>query len=398
LHPAHGCASRAAGDCPVERSRRTRVPVRQPDLEAITDQEYPTKSRFAFALATAALALALPLAPEAVAQAPKGSPNIVVIMTDDLAPMDVSAIHRGLGAVNTPNIDRIAKEGLMVSDYYAQPSCTTGRSAFITGRYPIRTGLTTVGQPGAPLGLQFEDVTLAELLKARGYVTGQFGKSHVGDRNDHLPTVHGFDEFFGILYHLNVMEMYEQPDFPKNPNFPGRPRNVIYSWASATDDATVDPRFGKVGRQRIEDRGPLPGKRMETFDDEVTAATIDWLKRAQASGKPFFLWYKPTRMHQKNHVSPEWYGKSGHGVYADGLLHLDALVGRVVKQLDDMGLPATRSCSSRRTTASISRTGPIRAHRGSAARKGRPGTAGSACRCSSAGPGRSLRTRGPASS
>jgi arylsulfatase A-like enzyme len=265
-------------------------------------------------------------------------PNIVVIMTDDVAPFDVSAIHRGLGAVNTPNIDRLAREGTTVSDYYAQPSCTAGRAAFITGQYPIRTGLTSVGQPGAALGLKSEDPTLAELLKSRGYATAQFGKSHVGDRNEHLPTVHGFDEFFGILYHLNVMEQFEQPEYPKNPNFVGRPRDVMYSWATDKDDDTADPRFGKVGRQRIEYRGALGAKRMETFDDEVLAATSDWLKRQQPAAKPFFLWFNPTRMHQTTHVSPEWLGKSGHSRYADGLLHLDAIVGKLLKQLDDMGV------------------------------------------------------------
>lgn len=290
-------------------------------------------------LAVVAIPL-LVMSPFAAAQTTKPTtpPNIVMIMTDDVSPMDISAIHRGLGAVKTPSIDRIAKEGMMVSDYYAQPSCTAGRAAFITGQYPIRTGLTSVGQPGAPLGLKAEDVTLAELLKARGYATAQFGKSHVGDRNEHLPTVHGFDEFFGLLYHLNVMEQFEQPEFPKNPNFPGRPRNVLYTRASDKDDATVDPRFGKVGMQTIEDRGQLGAKRQETFDDEVGAVTADWLTRTQKTGKPFFLWFNPTRMHQQIHISPEWMGKSGHSRYADGLLHLDSLVGKLLKQLDDMGV------------------------------------------------------------
>ena len=272
------------------------------------------------------------------AQTATPPPNIVMIMTDDVAPFDISAIHRGLGAVNTPNIDRLAREGTTLSDYYAQPSCTAGRAAFITGQDPIRTGLTSVGNPGAPLGLKPEDVTLAELLKARGYATAQFGKSHVGDRNEHLPTVHGFDEFFGILYHLNVMEQFEQPEYPKNPNFPGRPRDVMYSWATDQDDATADPRFGKVGRQRIEMRGALGAKRMETFDDEVYAATSDWLERTKRGNKPFFLWFNPTRMHQQNHVSAEWMGKSGHSRYSDALLHLDSLVGKLLKQLDDMGV------------------------------------------------------------
>jgi arylsulfatase A-like enzyme len=293
--------------------------------------------RFTHAFALAGLITAA-VAPAVHAQTTSAPPNIVMIMTDDVAPFDISAIHRGLGAVSTPNIDRLAHEGMTVSDYYGQPSCTAGRAAFITGQYPIRTGLTSVGQPGAPLGLKFEDPTLAVMLKARGYATAQFGKSHIGDRNEHLPTVHGFDEFFGILYHLNVMEQFEQPEFPKNPNFPGRPRNVLYTWATDTDDATADPRFGKVGRQRIEDRGLLGAKRMETFDDEVLTVTQDWLSRTRKTNKPFFLWFNPTRMHQTTHVSPEWMGKSGHSRYADGLLHLDALVGKLLKQLDDMGV------------------------------------------------------------
>lgn len=266
------------------------------------------------------------------------APNIVVIMTDDVAPFDISAIHRGLGAVETPNIDRIAKEGLIITDFYAQPSCTAGRAAFLTGQYPIRTGLTSVGQPGSPVGLSSEDVTLAELLKARGYATAQFGKSHVGDRNEHLPTVHGFDEFFGLLYHLNMMEMFEQPEFPKDPNFVGRPRNVLYTRATDKDDETVIPRFGKVGKQTIEDKGTLGAKRQETFDDEVLAVSTDWLKRTKKTGKPFFLWFAPVAMHQQIHVPPEFQGKSGHSLYADGLLHLDAIVGKLLKELDDLGL------------------------------------------------------------
>jgi arylsulfatase len=244
-------------------------------------------------------------------------PNIVAIMADDVAPYDLSCYHRGLVGYETPNIDRLAKEGLMVSDYYAQPSCTAGRAAFITGQYPIRTGLTSVSQPGAPQGLQAEDPTLAELLKPLGYATAQFGKSHVGDRNEYLPTAHGFDEFYGFLYHLNMMEMPEQPEFPKDPNYPGRPRNLIRSWATDKDDPAVDPRWGRVGKQRIEDKGPLNSSRMGAVDNEFLDASIEWLDRTQKEGKPFFLWFCPSRMHQQIHVSGEWRGKSGHGAYAD---------------------------------------------------------------------------------
>ena len=241
------------------------------------------------------------LAPLGAAAADK--PNILVIMTDDVAPQDISAYHRGLGAITTPNIDKIAAQGMMVSDYYAQPSCTAGRAAFITGQYPIRTGLTSVGQPGSPIGLQKEDPTLAQLLKAEGYVTGQFGKSHVGDRNEFLPTVHGFDEFYGFLYHLNMMEMPEQPEFPKSPSFVGRPRNVIH-----------------------------------TFDNEVLKRSLKWMKDSSAAKKPFFLWFNPSRMHQKIHVSKDWEGKSGHSAYADALLQLDWMVGELLNAVDQLGI------------------------------------------------------------
>jgi arylsulfatase A-like enzyme len=268
----------------------------------------------------------------------QAKPNIVVIMSDDVAPFDISAYHRGLGAVRTPNIDRIAAEGMLVSDYYSQPSCTAGRAAFLTGQYPIRTGLTSVGQPGSPVGLQAEDVTIAQLLKARGYATAQFGKSHVGDRNEHLPTVHGFDVFYGFLYHLNMMEMPEQPEFPKDLAFVGRPRNVVFSRASEHDDPTVDPRWGRVGRQVIEDAGTLGAERQKTFDDEVLKRSMDWMANAAQQGQPFFLWFNPSRMHQEIHVSKQWEGKSGHGRYGDALMHLDHLVGQVLKSIDDLGI------------------------------------------------------------
>jgi len=264
-------------------------------------------------------------------------PNIVVITTDDVAPMDISAYHRGLGAVETPNIDRIAKDGMILTDFYAHPSCTAGRAGFITGQYPIRTGLTSVGQPGAALGQQSDDVSLASLLKDKGYATGQFGKHHLGDRNEHLPTVHGFDEFFGLLYHLNMMDMIEQPEFPKDPNFVGRPRNVLHTFASDKDDETVDPRFGKVGKQIIKDCGELGSKRQETFDDEVLELSKDWINKTHKEGDPFFLWFCPSRMHQKIFVSDEWKGKSGHGEYADAVLHMDYLIGELLDEIERLG-------------------------------------------------------------
>lgn len=285
---------------------------------------------------TAAFAAAALFSSAVLAQQAK--PNIVVIMTDDVPPFDLSAYHRGLGAVNTPNIDRIATEGMMVSDYYAQPSCTAGRAAFITGQYPIRTGLTSVGQPGSTVGLQKEDPTLAQLLKAQGYATAQFGKSHIGDRNEFLPTVHGFDEFYGFLYHLNMMEMPDQPEFPKDPDFVGRPRNVVHSKATDVDDPTVDPRWGRVGKQTIEDGGRLGAERQKTFDDEVLDRSVSWMKSAVAAKEPFFLWFNPSRMHQEIHVSKEWEGKSGHSAYADALMQLDWIVGQLLGEIDTLGI------------------------------------------------------------
>jgi arylsulfatase len=237
--------------------------------------------------------------------APSGrKPNILVIFGDDIGQSNISAYTFGLMGYRTPNIDRIAKEGLMFTDYYAEQSCTAGRSSFITGQSVIRTGLSKVGVPGATVGLQPEDITIAEALKPLGYATGQFGKNHLGDRNEYLPTVHGFDEFFGNLYHLNAEEEPEDPDYPKDPAFRAKfgPRGVIRSKATMIDDPTVDPRFGKVGKQTIEDTGPLTRKRMETIDDETTDAAIDFIKRQVQANRPFFVWMNTTRMHLYTHV------------------------------------------------------------------------------------------------
>ena len=245
-------------------------------------------------------------------------PNIVVIFGDDVGLTNVSAYSFGLMGYRTPNIDRIAKEGLMFTDYYAEQSCTAGRSSFITGQATLRTGLSKVGLPAATVGLQAEDITIAQALKPLGYVTGQFGKNHLGDRNEFLPTVHGFDEFFGNLYHLNAEEEPEDADYPKDPAFKAKfgPRGVIKSFATDADDTTVDPRWGKVGKQKIEDTGPLTKKRMETIDDETVNAAIDFMKRAVAAGKPFFLWWNGTRMHLFTHVRPEMRGRSGISEYS----------------------------------------------------------------------------------
>jgi arylsulfatase len=237
---------------------------------------------------------------------------------------------------STPNIDRIAKEGALFTDYYAQQSCTAGRSEFITGQHPFRTGLLRAGFPAAKQGLQDKDVTIAQLLKSHGYATSQIGKNHLGDRNEFLPTVHGFDEFFGYLYHLNAMEEPEDPDYPKNPQFRARfgPRDVIDSVASDKDDATEDARFCKVGKQVIKDAGPLTIKRMETVEDEFNARSLKFIERSVKAGKPFFLWHSSTRLHFKTRLSPKWNGKTGYGLAADGMAELDDGVGQILKKLD----------------------------------------------------------------
>ncbi len=296
-----------------------------------------------FKLLTIASAAAVALlgaagaAPPAQAQA---KPNILVIFGDDIGQTNVSAYSFGVMGYKTPNIDRIANEGMMFTDYYAEQSCTAGRSAFITGQATLRTGLSKVGLPGADLGLQKEDLTIAEALKPLGYATGQFGKNHLGDRNAFLPTVHGFDEFFGTLYHLNAEEEPENPDYPKDPKFRETfgPRGVLKCVATDVDDPTEDPRFGKVGKQKCEDTGPLTKKRMETIDDETTEAAIDFMKRQVDAGKPFFTWLNTTRMHLYTHVRPEMLGRSGISEYFDGMLEHDDDVGKLLKAVDDLGI------------------------------------------------------------
>ncbi len=231
-------------------------------------------------------------------------PNILVIMSDDVGWQNVSAYSHGVMGYDTPNIDRIAKEGVMFTDHYAQPSSTAGRAAFITGQYPIRSGMTTVGRPGSPLGIKAATPTLAEVLKPLGYMSGQFGKNHLGDRNDSLPTVHGFDEFFGNLYHLNTEEFPEQYDYPKDPEFVNQygTRGVLHCYSSNDNDGTIDPRFGVMGKQKCKDSGPLTRKRMETVDDEFIAASVDFMKRSKKADKPFFVWLNPSRMHVFTHL------------------------------------------------------------------------------------------------
>ncbi|RDJ02738.1 arylsulfatase [Rhizobium grahamii] len=267
-------------------------------------------------------------------------PNILVIMGDDVGYWNISAYNHGMMGYRTPNIDRIAKEGALFTDYYAQQSCTAGRSAFLTGQTPLRTGLTKVGLPGANEGLSDKDPTLAQLLKPLGYTTGQFGKNHLGDRNEFLPTVHGFDEFFGNLYHLQTQEEPENEDYPNDPNFLAHfgPRGVLKCVATATDDPTEVPRFGKWGKQKCEDTGPLTAERMETVDEEFLDESLDFMDKAHQAGKPFFLWFNSTRMHIWTRLKPEAVGKTGLGVYADGMVEHDGHVGQLLKKLDDLGI------------------------------------------------------------
>jgi arylsulfatase A-like enzyme len=269
-------------------------------------------------------------------------PNILVIWGDDIGTTNVSAYSDGLMGYTTPNIDRIADEGLRFLHYYGEQSCTAGRAAFLTGQHGIRTGLTKVGFPGAPMGMSQLDPSIGGLMRSLGYATGQFGKNHVGDRNASLPTVNGFDEFFGNLYHLNAEEEPEYPDYPKDPAFKAKwgPRGVLKCKATDRDDPTEDPRFGRIGKQTIEDTGPLTKKRMETIDDETSAAAIDYMKRQHAAGKPFFCWFNATRMHVWTHVKAENRGKYQHGdsEYIDGMIEHDNHVGLLLKALDDMGI------------------------------------------------------------
>ncbi|MCF6119800.1 arylsulfatase [Mesorhizobium muleiense] len=285
-------------------------------------------------------AVASGIATSAKAQAAGAKPNILVIFGDDVGYWNLSAYNRGMMGYRTPNIDRIAKEGAIFTDHYAQQSCTAGRAAFITGQSCFRTGLLKVGLPGAKEGLSEKDPTLAELLKPQGYVTGQFGKNHLGDRNEHLPTVHGFDEFFGNLYHLNAEDEPEHPDYPKNPEFKAKfgPRGVMKCKASATDDPAEDPRFGRVGKQEIEDTGPLTKKRMETVDEEFLGSALNFIDRSNADGKPFFCWFNSTRTHIYTFLKEASKGKTGLGIYADAMVEMDGMVGQLLGKLDDLGI------------------------------------------------------------
>ena len=261
-------------------------------------------------------------------RAQEAKPNILVIWGDDIGGFNISAYNRGMMGYKTPNIDSIAEQGALFTDWYGQQSCTAGRAAFVTGQSPIRTGLTKVGLPGTPEGMKVEDPTIATLLKEQGYVTGQFGKNHLGDRDEMLPTNHGFDEFFGNLYHLNAEEEPENPDYPKDPEFKKKfgPRGVIHSFAMPD------------GTQKIEDTGPLTRKRMETVDEEVTERALAFMDKAVKDGKPFFVWWNSTRMHIFTHLKAESEGKTGLGIYADGMVEHDGQIGKVLAKVKELGV------------------------------------------------------------
>jgi arylsulfatase A-like enzyme len=305
-----------------------------------------------------AMGLVVILAMAASARAQDKKPNILVIMGDDVGWFNVGAYHRGIMSGKTPNLDKLASQGMMFTDYYAEASCTAGRANFITGELPIRTGLTTVGQAGADVGLPDQAVTLATVLKAQGYATGQFGKNHLGDLNKYLPTLHGFDEFFGYLYHLDAMSDPYWFDYPQDWIDKTGPRDLVHTWATDTDDPTVMPRWGKVGKQKIVDEGPLApfpdmkdmqnwqqGRKakydMETFDDVLVKASSDFMDNAKKAGKPFFVWHNTTRMHVFTYLPPKYQArmnaKDNYNVEEAGMAQMDDSIGALLQHVEDMG-------------------------------------------------------------
>jgi arylsulfatase A-like enzyme len=295
----------------------------------------------AITVIAAVLTLGVVVAPVAPAMAQQ-KPNIIFIMGDDIGWSNIGVYNQGIMAGRTPNLDKMASEGMRFTDYYAEASCTAGRANFITGELPLRTGLTTVGQAGSPLGMPDEAPTIATVLKSMGYATGQFGKNHLGDLNQFLPTVHGFDEFFGYLYHLDAMEDPCHPNYPPSAKATVGPRNMVHSWASDVDDTTVQPRWGKIGKQKIEDAGELCPERMKTVDDEILADAMKFIEKAKSDGKPFFLWLNPTRMHVVTHLSDKYEKmrtpENGWTIEEAGMAQLDDIVGAVLQKVKDMGL------------------------------------------------------------
>src|SRR6516165_4235945 len=292
-------------------------------------------------MASMLLTSLLGLAGSAQAQGQQ-KPNIIFIMGDDIGWSNIGVYNQGIMAGRTPNLDRIASEGMRFTDYYAEASCTAGRANFITGELPIRTGLTTVGQAGSPLGIPNEAVTIATVLKSMGYATGQFGKNHLGDLNQFLPTVHGFDEFFGYLYHLDAMEDPCHPNYPPSAKETVGPRNMVHSWATDVDDTTIQPRWGKIGKQKIEDAGELCPERMKTVDDEIRDKALSFIEKAKNDGKPFFLWLNPTRMHVITHLSDKYEKmrtpENGWTIEEAGMAQLDDIVGSVMQKVKDIGV------------------------------------------------------------
>ena len=292
--------------------------------------------------ATAIASIATLLNPASLQAQAQQQPNIIFIMGDDIGWSNIGAYNQGIMSGRTPNLDRLAGEGMRFTDYYAEASCTAGRANFITGELPIRTGLTTVGQAGAKLGMPDEAPTIATVLKSMGYATGQFGKNHLGDLNQFLPTVHGFDEFFGYLYHLDAMEDPCHPNYPPSAKDTVGPRHMLHTWATNVDDATEQPRWGKIGKQKIEDAGELCPERMKTVDDEILGNAIKFIDKAKTDGKPFFLWLNPTRMHVITHLSDKYEKmrtpENGWTIQEAGMAQLDDIVGSVLQKVKDMGI------------------------------------------------------------
>ena len=305
----------------------------------------PARSRSSCAQligATAIVSIAALLNPTPLQAQTQQKPNIIFIMGDDIGWSNIGVYNQGIMSGRTPNLDRLANQGMRFTDYYAEASCTAGRANFITGELPIRTGLTTVGQAGSPLGMPDEAPTIATVLKSMGYATGQFGKNHLGDLNKFLPTVHGFDEFYGYLYHLDAMEDPCHPNYPQALRDTVGPRNMLHTWATDTDDPAEQPRWGKVGKQKIEDAGQLCPERMKTVDDEILDNTMKFIDKAKKDGKPFFVWLNPTRMHVVTHLSDKYEklrtAENGWSIEEAGMAQFDDIVGSIMQKVKDLGV------------------------------------------------------------